>query len=311
MQPKRVISLGCSHAWGSEIAGRGITHHIKNYNLNFGKLFADKLGLPFSREGVPGGSNDLITHLAIEKIQPNDIVLVSWTYTQRHMFFNNDDYVEKESHNYTIYEISQLIKHEVDRKNILQRFFHKFNLNEKVLNHIENEINEKHGVPYFLKSITEVEEIIAKYHVFYEYSKQVQFMNFLRNYHTVNSIAKSRDACIINFNIDQPPNEAREWENFSNDYMPYAYWQYDEHQQNPINKDFTQLRIYNDWKNDPNRIVPNDPDYYSLKNLSLINTGYTDPFIWPEDRIGHLASDQHKWIANYLYNFYLDNSRQT
>lgn len=311
MQPKRVISFGCSHAWGSELSGRGATHHEDHYNLNYGKVFADLLELPFVREGVPGGSNELVSHLVIEKIQPNDIVVIAWTYTQRDMYFQNSDYPEKESLNYTLYEVSQIVKHELYQKNILQRFFNKFNIDVNVLNKMESELNENHGVPRFLQSITEIEKAIAKYHISYHYSKEVQFINFLRTYNLVNAYAKSKNCKVINFMFDQGCEEAKSWENFDRDYMPYAWWQYEDHQKNPIDKDFTNLNIYKDWKNDPNRIVPKQPEYYCIKHLSMLNTGYDDPMAWPDNNIGHVGPDQHKWIGEYLYKFYLDNKSHT
>ena len=56
----RVITFGCSHAWGAECVTASINDNSKNLNASFGKQVANKLGLEFAMAARSGVGNDQI-----------------------------------------------------------------------------------------------------------------------------------------------------------------------------------------------------------------------------------------------------------
>tara|TARA_B100000965_G_scaffold159307_1_gene132805 strand:- start:3932 stop:4705 length:774 start_codon:yes stop_codon:yes gene_type:complete len=99
---EKLVSIGCSHMYGSEIMGEGSP--IRRQELTFAGLIAKHLGLEHEDLSVPGGSNTYIRETAVEHLAKNDdrqgtLYLIGWTTYSRHYFYwENEDGEEEIYH---------------------------------------------------------------------------------------------------------------------------------------------------------------------------------------------------------------------
>ena len=78
----RLISIGCSHMYGSEIRGEG--SFTKTSELTFAGVVAKQLGIEHEDLSTPGGSNTHIRETALEHLVKNKtpektLYLIGWT----------------------------------------------------------------------------------------------------------------------------------------------------------------------------------------------------------------------------------------
>ena len=89
----RLISIGCSHMYGSEIRGEG--SYTKTPELTFAGVVAKQLGIEHEDFSEPGGSNTHIRETALEHLVQNKtpektLYLIGWTTYSRHYFYVED-----------------------------------------------------------------------------------------------------------------------------------------------------------------------------------------------------------------------------
>ncbi len=94
---KKIVSVGCSHMFGSEIRGEGKICRVndRHPHLTFAGKVAEVLGCEHEDLSEPGGSNTYIRETAVEHLVGNvnadtTLYLIGWTTYSRHYFYAED-----------------------------------------------------------------------------------------------------------------------------------------------------------------------------------------------------------------------------
>lgn len=96
----RLLAFGCSYTYG-----QGLSDCWDSEKLNYGptpsklawpNLVGEQLDCEVYNYGIPGASNKHIWHTILNtEFQKSDIVIVLWSYSQRHCFFKNDNSIQR------------------------------------------------------------------------------------------------------------------------------------------------------------------------------------------------------------------------
>ena len=92
---KHIFINGCSHTAGSEIEGSALGDTEYNREHCFGAQLARRLGVDYTNNALPGGSNDYIFRTTNFWIQDNielakqSLFLINWTGAARAEYFHN------------------------------------------------------------------------------------------------------------------------------------------------------------------------------------------------------------------------------
>ena len=292
---KRVLNFGCSHAWGSEMSGKG--NDEGSYELNFGKHVADYFGVPFLRCSQPGTSNKYAYHCMMEIVEEGDLVLNSIIQAQRFMYHKTSyDNVIGSSH-ITPYEITKVAEHIYDEDKLLNftKVLPILNIRKMLDEH--HKIIQSSGIKFIDYGNAKIAQKITEWAINYHYEYLPLFINFLETYNAQQSLCKERGAMMISWTAQEHP-EFLKWTEEYNDKTPI----YKNTTQNENHPPYSlhETKLYKNWKNDPARISPQkDSKYIAL--LELIhrkNSG--EKFTLPGDRLGHYGPEEHKDLADIL-----------
>lgn len=306
---KRVVIYGCSHAFGSEMLGRGDVSNA-SYDLNVAKHIADALGLPLYRAAVPGGSNRFTLHQAIEHVQEGDLCLFAWTYFARDMYIaepDTGDYDEPD--HYSQHQVGNVIDEIYRNKDNLittmQKLFNRLSINPETIQRMKSQWAELGSNKHTFLSHPNLSHIqaIARYQAEYGWQDEVSIVQFLEHYHSVNNIVKARGARAINWCMDNHHRTNKLLNSGISDWRwcknsPWINEQRDTLGQNL----FSGTKLYQDWLNDVTRVKNGDGFVTEWRKEQFGNTWGIS---WPGDRMGHCGPDAHEHWARILWDFAL------
>lgn len=312
---KRVVNYGCSHAAGAEIHSKEQPHHPDNITLNFGNLVASKLNREFKIAARPGNGNKQMLHDIIEFVQPGDICLLSWTYTDRVKWVKPDNTSAYDNSNYARFHVLSVLDHNTAMSNRLRQL-----LPNKEDREFRHKIEKSEH--YFIKNHTNsmIRSIcLANYEYYSHYD--IQTLEFLEIYKCANEIIKSRGATAINFHYDIEPEILQRLSgnvSMKTQYMQsrLSYYDYSAHKpgyESSIpgyesyflthNETFTNSELFEYYKKDTTRInwESDLPGYESLSfKLWYMHTVYDNMWGWSPDRAGHLDADAHRVLSEFI-----------
>ena len=85
------LIVGCSSTHGSDIASP--VYNIENTKHSWANVLSTQLGYEPDNQAIPGNSNQAIFHLAMEKLQHYDLLIVGWTGLARESWkYGNKNY---------------------------------------------------------------------------------------------------------------------------------------------------------------------------------------------------------------------------
>lgn len=307
----RVVNYGCSHAFGAEIAGRGIVFHEDNVLLNYGNLVAKHLNKEFKISARPGNSNRQILHDIIEFVQPGDICLIAWSYADRERWIVPENNSPDGNTNYTSYHTLSVLNH-TGYKDSAKTFAERFFLNEDQKE--RKRIERSH---YFLQNPEDpIIKSLCQAHYDYYSNPGIQTINFLEIYKCANEIIKSRGATAINFHFDMELEiliflkffeemntkyiqTKAGYYNYYNECAPSVQEYFLTHTRDTHNSE-----LYKFYQNDKSRInwvrQPGvNPSPYSFKHWYM-QENYQTTDGWPNDRLGHLDGDAHQVLSKFI-----------
>jgi hypothetical protein len=140
------LIVGCSSTHGSETASP--VYDIANTKHSWANLLSTQLGYEPDNQAIPGNSNQAIFHLAMEKLQDYDLLIVgwsglareSWVHNNKNYFFNarwaccvddislNDIYVKESCESTVVSDQEHLLKTlDIHRRFLIE---HKFDLDQ-------------------------------------------------------------------------------------------------------------------------------------------------------------------------------------
>ena len=318
---RRLVSFGCSHAFGVEMHGRGIQHHDDNFSLNYANLVAQRYNLDFKIAARPGNSNKQILHDVIELVQPNDICLLAWTYGERSRYIKVENTNSHANVNFSAFHALKVL-YDNNPSDAVSNVF------TKLFGWFANEpdrvsIDSQH---YFLNSPSDKNKmapLINFCQSYYQYynTLTIRVLDFLEIYHAVNAIIKQRGATAVNFHF------STESETINGLKFPET-----------LSADFVQAdQSYNSYKNslqgfsknNLDKILVHDEDkacsqlfdYYNQDTSKLTwqiaetdaqPLSFVDWYMreyynnyqhdWPDNRMGHLGPNAHEVLSNTVIN---------
>ena len=297
----RVITFGCSHAWGAECVTATRKDAPENLNASFGKQVANKLGLEFAMAARAGVGNDQILFDVIEHVQENDLCLVSWTYLDRYLWTarNKDD----ESSWFTNWHVLTVLSNNLPRYfEIAEKFF---NVKQKVRDrHLE--ANKFHP---FIKNIHDPDLIkFCEGQAVYGLASMPKIVNFLKTYHAVDSIIKSRGATPVYLHYDIETPELQSISGVEDlevkRIFPDRLYAMEETKETDgwnevlFHNEIDNTPLLNGYRADSNFIRWKVEDNAaSYKDWYFHNNNLTT---WPGDRIGHLDEQAHNELADII-----------
>ena len=265
----RVLTLGCSHAWGAEAKSAGVIDTLENLNLSFGKLVADSLDLEFA--------------MAAE----NDICLVSWTYLDRYLWTARN--TTEESSWFTNWHVLTVLSNNLPKYfEIAEKFFKQ-----------KKEVRDKHvhanRFHPFMKNMNDPDLIkFCEGQAVYGLASMPKIVNFLKTYHAVDSIIKSRGATPVYLHYDVESDALQKITGMDELDVQRIFPDRLYAMEETNNPGWEEVLFHNE-----------------LDNTTLLN-GYRDDsnFIrwkiegtaseWPGDRLGHLDAQAHKELADII-----------
>ena len=301
----RVLTLGCSHAWGAEVLGKGLVDTADQFPHTFGKLVADSLELEHAMAARPGVGNDQILYDAIEHVQENDICLVSWTYLDRYLWTARD--TTEHSTWYTYWHVLTVLSNNLPRFFEIAEKFFKFP-KEETDKHLH--ANRNHN---FIKNIHDPELIkFCEGQAVYGQSPMPKIVNFLKTYHAVDSIIKSRGATPVYLHYDMETDLLQKISGMDKlevqRIFPDRLYEMEE-TANPgwdevlFHNELDNTILLNGYRGDSNFIrwkikgAEGDAIASSYKDWYFNNNKLTT---WPGNRLGHLDIQAHKELADII-----------
>lgn len=307
----RVVNYGCSHAFGAEIAGRGINFHYDNVRLNFGNLVAQHFNKEFKIAARPGNSNRQILHDVMEFVQPGDICLLSWTYADRERWILPENKDAESNTNYTSYHALRVLT-ENNYRGSLQTFKERFFPGKD-----EDDKKKIESTHFFLKNIDNpIVQSVCRAHYDYFSQPGIQTMNFLEIYQATNEIIKNRGAHAVNFHFDMEPEvqiNLKFFEEVDTKFLQSnaGYYKYDKEYSPTVQEyflthpmDTEQSSLYRYYQNDNTRINWVVQEGVNLHPRSF-KQWYTEKYhgdkdIWPDNRLGHLGGHGHEVLSEFI-----------
>jgi hypothetical protein len=296
----RVLTLGCSHAWGAEANGPGVLDVPENLNVSFGKLVADRLELEFAMAARPGVGNDQILHDVIQHVQENDICLVSWTYADRYLWTAKDN--TEESNWFTNWHVLTVLSNNLPRYfEIAEKFFKQ---KKEVL---DKHVHANRSHP-FIKNIHDPDLIrFCEGQAVYALENMPKIVNFLKTYHAVDSIIKSRGATPVYLHYDMETDLLQQISGMEEievqRIFPNRLYEMEE-TKNPgweevlFHNELDNTTLLNGYRGDSNFIRWRiKSTALSYKDWYFNNNNLTQ---WPDDRLGHLDAKAHKELADII-----------
>lgn len=265
---KRVVVTGCSHAFGSEMAGRA--NNKGHDQLSYGALLAKKYNVPLFILARPGSSNDFIKHTLHQHAQKHDLVINAWTYFDRFLYYAYD--TDTESAHASSHEAGIVMG---DR---FPQFYNHFGWEQdridKIMKHrfIKNKDNP-------------IIRLVSEYELMYYGEDYTRYMRFLENYYTVNNYCNAVGAKVINFQMDEGRKKMQQLEKLSTDHRPYQETEM-EFVDEVMPDRLEDTKMYRYWKNDKTRL-PKIMIKHIKERMSIPDE------VWPGDRMGHLGPEQH------------------
>lgn len=314
---RRLVSFGCSHAFGAEMHGRGIINHDDNFELNYANFVAQHYNLDFKLAARCGYSNKQILHDVIELVEPNDICLLAWTYGDRDRYIKVDNTNPKSNTNFSGYHaLKVLYDHDVseDASNMFTKMFGWFTKEDDRAN-----VDEKH---YFLNTPNDknkMQHLISFSQAYYKYygKTAIKVIDFLETYQAVNAIIQSRGATALNFHYSME-NEILKGLTFA-ETISAKYIQpkdsYSEYNKNNTDKllfhtaDKSNSQLFDYYNKDTNKIEWHTEYVIPISFVDwYMKTHYKDyEHNWPDNRMGHLGPHAHKVLSKYLIEHLEDN----
>ena len=280
---KRVVVTGCSHAFGSEMGGRG--ENAGHDKLGFGPLLAEKLDLPLLLLARPGASNEFIKHQVFEHCEEGDLVINAWTYWDRFILWNADGTIKPSfgsSHEAGVVMMDKYPQF-IDHSDWSQ---------DRIDMVMENRYIKQRDNPLV--------QLASEYELMYYGENYTRFIRFLTDYFAVNSFLKSAGCKTINFQMDEKRSTYNELNDLKTDtelFQPTAMKYVPE----VCPKTIEDTNIYNYWKHDNSRLP-----YIMIKYLKQeFGIAETE---WPDNRMGHLGPEQHQMMYHILREHIHDNS---
>jgi hypothetical protein len=297
---------------GSEFDGKHSASGPIAHSECVGALLALRTGLEFAQGADPGNSNEQIVIDALQHIQPGDVVVVGWTYTNRfnHRIRYNDD--ELHSSVVTAWEMTAHLS-DNNLWDAAVRMRNKLGFGQDA-DTIKTEIsNEAFGCRtnnrLMRSEHSEIRAALADWytHVYAELSNRLYV--FLTQYNSVQAIAHSRGAKIMNVHYDMESDITAELENLDTkgdlflftggkskaaelDYGP-NYLSYP--------AELTHTELYNSWKRDAYRLEYNlNRTRVNYKDWAMTHI-YNSDQPWPESTAGHLTPTAHVKLAADFY----------
>jgi|TARA_R110002167_G_scaffold15332_5_gene61167 hypothetical protein len=296
----RVLTLGCSHAWGAEAKSAGVIDTLENLNLSFGKLVADSLDLEFAMAARPGVGNDQILYDVIEHVQENDICLVSWTYLDRYLWTARN--TTEESSWFTNWHVLTVLSNNLPKYfEIAEKFFKQ-----------KKEVRDKHvhanRFHPFMKNMNDPDLIkFCEGQAVYGLASMPKIVNFLKTYHAVDSIIKSRGATPVYLHYDVESDALQKITGMDEldvqRIFPDRLYAMEE-TNNPgweevlFHNELDNTTLLNGYRDDSNFIRWKiEGTASSYKEWYFNNNNLTE---WPGDRLGHLDAQAHKELADII-----------
>lgn len=301
----RIVSFGCSHACGCEIEGPGISWSRKNIESSFGNLVANYFNKEFKLSARPGASNRQIFLNVIEHVQPGDICLLSWTYFNRENWFASSDESKIRSDVFNSHLMLQAL--ELNKTgifhNVINTLYNKFETYEDQMRAgIDN-------ASQYLKYYDD-ESVIAVASAWELYHSNIiaRVFDFLESFHAANNVIKQRGATAVNFHFAE---ESTEYFDVLNKIYPIL--------KKPYKHDFyidfgtpeyclmipegNNLKIFDDYVNNQDfiRFYNKDGNFVSFKHW-YAEKMYNDPYMSPDNRMGHLDASAHEILSNFIIN---------
>jgi len=309
MSKRRLISFGCSHAFGSEIYERGDTIHLDNFKLSFGNLIAEKNGLDFYMAARPGNSNQQILNDVIEHAETGDICLLSWTYADRDTYINVGNDSPDENFNFSLFHVMSVLYKSGfygSIKILLDRF-----------SFLKDKDDERSNIDSDHKMIVNYENTdiqnFCKGYVNYNGSSDMRTINFLKTYYYTNKIIMEKGAVAINFHYDIEPEIIVNLSDIDKLTTSYIYPKSSYSSFTPyynevsdkmlINKGTaSNTKLYDFYENDKSRLDFEINSEKTSYKKWYMNKFYPEVSIhgWPKDRMGHLDGNGHELLANIL-----------
>ena len=292
---KRIVAYGCSHAYGSEMAGRGDSTGRKE-NI-WGARIAKHYDLPFVNHGRPGNSSKVVLHQVLEHCQPGDLCIFSGIQMRRDMYIptKDDDIVGPA--NITMWEVGKVLEHMVnhtDKKFKLATWF--------PWNHIVNKQTKDFkefniGKRFVEYANLKTNQIISEYYAMYAWELAPMFVDWLTTYASYNAIAKSKGAYPVNFMFDQSVKLTDLTLNYPHETNIYTKAPtLSEPLDAQMPKKLIDGQLYKEWRNDPTRICKGE---YALMQWVLKEQGLSvDQY--PDNRMGHCGIGQQQPIADEI-----------
>lgn len=291
---KRVLNFGCSHAFGTEMAGK--KNDEGSYDLNFGKHVADHFGVEFVRFGHPGSGNKFAYHNMIEFVQEGDLVLNSGCQIQRFMYYQTSYDKNIGSSHLTPYEITKVAELLYDKVKLMD--YMKVTPVLQILGLLDehHKYIKSAGINFIDYGNTQVAQKITEWAMNYHYEFLPLFVDYLEIYNAQLNLCEARGAKIINW-IAQEDKDYLMWmENYNEDVKLYKH-----SPRNHLPKTLNEGKLYSVWKNDPTRIKPTaeEGDWVGLLEVLHRRLG-GEPWELPDGRMGHYGPDVHKALADLL-----------
>lgn len=311
---KRVVIYGCSHAWGSEMAGRGDLGDA-GYELNMGKHIADALGLPFHRAAEPGASNRFILHKVIEHAQPGDLCIFAWTYFARDMYIASRDSSEYDvSDHYSQHQVGNVIdeiyKNKTNMAVVVNKLFKKLSINPATIKRMKTQWEELGAVKHTFLNYPNLSHVqaIARYQAEYGWELEPSIVEFLEHYTSANNIAKSRGCRVINLCMDNHHQAQRTLDMGMQGFPTYKIYKENgvvlSSRDGLLSEPLANTRLYKDYISDPTRIPLKDNNGFVTQwRKDRFGDGWGKQ--WPGDRMGHCGPDAHEHWARLVWDFAL------
>jgi hypothetical protein len=328
---RRLVSFGCSHAFGAEMHGSDVQNHDDNFNLNYANFVAQHYNLDFKMAARPGNSNKQILHDVIEQVKPNDVCLLGWTYADRDRYIketNNDSYANVNFSTFHALKVLYDNRLSLSNDNMFTHIFDWFS-KESVRVGVDN-------YHYFLKDsddknkLNHLKIFCQSYYEYYA-SPSIKTINFLEMYHSANAIIQQRGALAVNFHFSMDSETIiplkfsenlsaefiqsdKSYSNFKNDISGFSKINKDKLLVHPSDKKDSKLFDY--YNNDNSRLTwqvsDDNPMPLSFKDWYMRNYHvdlYKTPFNahdWPDGRLGHLGPHAHELLSNIIINHLKD-----
>lgn len=301
----RIITFGCSHVFGAEVSQKNVVYSQDVYKKNFGKQIADQLNLPFTQAAYPGNSNDHIMHDVMQHLKQGDIAIVGWSYTNRFRYISQTNNDAVPSSIMTVWEMTapladkNLWDKAVDMRNKLG-----WKQNKKLVQEeMENSLwHSRDHLPILKSKNRSLAQALSDWYLHVYSNITYRFNNFLEQYNTVQCVARSRNAQIINFHYDMEEDIYNELRNplqvLNNNFFPQRNNNSNELCSDLVEQTFniTQSKLYQDYIKDTNLISWNT----TFKSWAMENIYNKKHWQWPDNCESHLDYRAHDYLRECL-----------